>query len=131
MKIPLILTLLLLAAAMAHAQPIDYPRLADAIAHKETGLGWDGRYGPTGELSRYQITRGVWEQHSREPFSECRNEAKARAVALLHLQWLASMIERVGVEVTPERLATTWHYGWTHRRTASEWGRMVEGLYNE
>ena len=121
--------LLAFTAAAAHGQAIDQGRLAEALAQKETGGIWDGRPGPAGELSRYQITERVWRQHSAEPFAQARVEAKARAVALAHLDWLAVQIRASGQAVTVERLATCWHFGWTHARRRSVWGTEVENLY--
>lgn len=119
----------LLCAGLARAET-DLARLADALAHKETGLGWSGRPGRVGELSRYQLTRICWAQHSREPFDiAARDEAKARAVALAHLAWLRSQLAARGIAATPERLATVWHSGLRHARRSSEWGQQVANLY--
>lgn len=127
----LCLLLVLSAPLFALGSAVDHDRLLGALAKKETGLGWDGTPGPRGELSAWQITAAVWAQHSREPFATAARDAgKARAVALQHLRWLAGRIERAGHAATPERLATCWHYGHTHRRRESRWGREVENLYH-
>jgi hypothetical protein len=105
--------------------------LLEALAMKETGQKWDGQPGPRGELSRYQITEEVWKMHSSEPFSEARNESKARAVALSHLNWLAAVLIRHGINVTAERLATCWHYGASYFRRWTTWGQEVANLYEE
>lgn len=126
----LALTLLLACTAVAAPlQGIDADRLAEALAQKETGTGWNGRPGAAGELSRWQITPVVWRQHSREPFAEARDPAKARVVALRHLEWLADQITRAGQRVTVERLATCWHFGASRARRASVWGTEVANLY--
>lgn len=127
-----IVAMALLLACTATAAPdqrVYASHLADALAQKETGAGWDGRPGPKGELSRYQITEIVWRQHSTEPFAQARIESKARDVALAHLEWLAAQIRRAGQRVTVERLATCWHFGASHARRSSAWGTEVANLY--
>ena len=104
--------------------------LAIALMQKETGLAWDGRPGAAGELSRWQITPVVWRQHSAEPFARAaRDVAKARAVARAHLEWLQDRLRKAGVAVTPERLATCWHYGASQARRPAQWGAEVANLY--
>ena len=118
------------ASAAAPLQGIDTDRLLEALAQKETGARWDGRPGPVGELSRWQITPVVWAQHSREPFADAaRVESKARAVALAHLEWLGGRLVAAHVAVTVERLATTWHFGASYARRRTSWGTEVSNLY--
>lgn len=122
--------LLASTAAGTPLQEIDTNRLLEALAQKETGAAWNGRPGPFGELSRWQITPVVWAQHSREPFAiAARNEAKARAVAIAHLEWLRDRLVAARVPVTVERLATTWHFGATYARRRTSWGTEVSNLY--
>lgn len=127
MKLLLALFALTVAAHAAEFKPAIF---LEALAQKETGVHWNGEPGPCGELSRWQLMPAVWRQHmGDEPFENARVESKARLCVLLHLYWLFHRIESAGVEATPERLATCWHYGHTHRRSSSEWGREVANLY--
>jgi hypothetical protein len=122
--------ILLLCLCTAVAAAVDIPRFLEALAQKETGLAWDGTPGRFGELSRWQITPDVWISYSRESFATAaRDETKARAVAVAHLAWLRGRIVAAGQQPTAERLATCWHYGHSHRRRSSTWGREVENLY--
>lgn len=99
--------------------------LLDVIAAKETGTGWDGRPGLCGELSRWQITEGVWrDRMGGEPFENARIVHRAQICALRHIAWLRRY---TGDNV--ERLATCWHYGHTHRNRPSAWGQEVANLY--
>lgn len=100
-----------------------------ALAMKETGTGWNGEPGPCGELSKWQITATTWRQEMDVPFAAARNEQIARACALRHLARLRAQITAVGHDATPERLATCWHYGASHKRKPSVWGREVANLY--
>ena len=125
MKILIALCALTLAA---HAATTDRVFL-DALSMKEVGRGWDGKPGPCGELSRWQITWDVWVQEMPGvPFESAYDEATARACALKHLARLRALIIGAGQRPTPERLATCWHFGASHRRRASEWGREVQNL---
>ena len=131
-RILAIALLLACTAAAAPLQGIDAGRFLEALAQKETGAAWDGRPGRAGELSRWQITPMVWRQHSAEPFAiAARDEAKARAVALAHLQWLEVRIRAAGAAATPERLATCWHYGASYARRRTTWGQEVANLYGD
>lgn len=122
---------LVLMMSSVGARPLDQARLLESIAQKEVGGIWDGRPGPCGELSRYQISFAVWIQHSREPFAEARNEAKARAVALKHLAWLRAQIAARHQGPSVERIATCWHFGAGHAGRKSEWGELVANLYRD
>jgi len=120
----------LLLAIAARAAEIDMPRFLQVLAMKETGLGWNGRPGPCGELSAWQITETVWRQHmAPRPFRQARDPALARACAVKHLAWLIAGIGNRGLELTPARLATAWHFGLSHAGRRSEWGTEVAGLY--
>lgn len=126
----LLIALCLVCTVPAWAMQPDFAREAEALAQKETGVKWDGRPGRFGELSRWQITRAVWVQHSTESFAvAARDEPKARSVALKHLAWLRGQLLRRGIEPTAERLATCWHFGLGHARRASVWGQEVANLY--
>ncbi len=118
------------AALQSTSAAVEVCRLADALALKETGRAWDGRPGPCGELSDYQITAAVWRQHMPWlPFTAARDPALARACALKHLGWLVAEIERRGLVVTPQRVATAWHFGLGRAAHSTEWGREVANLY--
>jgi hypothetical protein len=111
---------------------VDVEHMADVLPLKEVGLGWNGQPGPAGELSDWQITRGVWDYHmAPAPFSQARNPAQARACAVKHIKWLAQQIERRGLAVTPQRVATCWHYGLSHAARRSQWGLEVANLYHD
>jgi hypothetical protein len=111
---------------------IDVGREIDALAMKETGLRWDGRPGLCGELSAWQITEKVWRQHmAPAPFSDAREPALARVCALRHVRWLIAQIERRGLAVTPQCVATAWHFGLSRAARSTEWGLEVANLYND
>ena len=72
---------------------IDMDALLLAIARAETSNkehpdGDDHRIGRAGERSRYQITRGVWEQVTTVPFTYAIFPDAAAHVARRHLEWL-------------------------------------------
>jgi hypothetical protein len=126
-----ILVVLFVLGAPARAD-LDVPRMVDALGMKETGLRWDGQPGPVGELSAYQLTERVWRQQmAPRPFSEARDPALARACAVKHVRWLIAQIQGRGLIITPQRVATCWHYGitWAGRRT--EWGMEAANLYSD
>lgn len=89
------------------AVPVDLDRLLDCIAAVETGND-DGKVGPCGSRSRYQISYQVWFQHRgrSEAFSACRG-ARATAIARKHLEWLAGHMQKP----TAFSLAWAWNGG--------------------
>jgi hypothetical protein len=114
----------------AHAAEFRTGIFLESLAMKETGAGWSGRPGPCGELSRWQIMPSVWAQHMGDiPFERAADEELARVCALRHIAWLCERITAASIKPTPERVATCWHYGHTHRRRASTWGQEVANLY--
>ena len=123
------LLLFLLLALPAVAQPIDLPRLAEAIRQAENTPHW--RRGRAGERSEYQITRPVWQAYSTEPFNSSR--AEARRVALRHLAYL----EQTLPHPTPYRLALAWNAGYTAASTGNvtassvDYANRVRNLYGE
>jgi hypothetical protein len=126
------IALLAVAATAAPIDNIDIPRMLECLAMKETGTGWNGRPGPCGELSRWQITETVWRQHMAPlPFRKARDPLLAKTCACMHLAWLSVQIERRHLPVTPGRLATVWHFGMSHAARSSEWGLEVANLYND
>ena len=128
-RLPFVLLVLFVLAAPARAE-VDVPRLVDALGMKETGLRWDGQPGPAGEMSAWQITEGVWRQHmAPRPFSDARDPALARECALKHVRWLIAQIQRRGLAVTPQRVATAWHFGISHAARRTTWGMEVANLY--
>jgi len=123
---------LLLCAALALTARADFrpESFLAALAMKETGRGWNGKPGPAGELSRWQITRSVWrEEMGREDFAHAARFDRARVCVLRHLAALRERIVAAGEGPTPERLATCWHFGPSHAKRASEWGQEVANLY--
>ncbi len=124
--------LMFLILALTAQAAFDADKFLTALAAKETGLAWNGKPGPCGELSRWQIMPEVWAQHMPGvPFEFARDAGWAEQCARLHLAWLADRIHVAGQRPTPERLATCWHYGASHARRASAWGQEVENLYKE
>ena len=121
---------LIALAVAAHVAEFRTEIFLESLAMKETGLGWNGKPGPCGELSRWQIMPAVWHQHmGAMPFEHARDVKLARLCALRHIEWLSERITATGMKPTPERVATCWHYGHTHRRRASAWGQEVANLY--
>src|SRR4051812_25105289 len=107
-----ILLALIALTVAAHAAEFRTGIFLEALAQKETGLAWNGKPGPCGELSRWQIMPAVWAQHmAGEPFRRANYEARARLCAQLHVEWLTARITAAGVDTTPERIATCWHFG--------------------
>lgn len=99
----------------------------EALAMKETGIGWNGEPGLYGELSKWQIMPVVWRQEmGAEPFVEARNGKRARVCTLKHL---ARLRQRTGDNV--ERLATCWHFGASHAGKSSVWGQEVANVYED
>ncbi|HEY0966965.1 MAG TPA: hypothetical protein VGD88_06220 [Opitutaceae bacterium] len=105
------LTLFILLAATGLAQPLNQERFLYAVRQVETGNGWDGTPGRHGEVSHWQITPGVWRQHTALPFSLARDPAHAKAVAAKHARWLAAGLQRAGYTPTPARVGTAWNVG--------------------
>jgi hypothetical protein len=130
-RLSLVLLILFILGAPARAE-LDVGRLVDALGMKETGLRWDGQPGPAGELSSYQITERVWRQQmAPRPFSEARDPALARACAVKHVRWLIAQIRGRGLTITPQRVATAWHFGISHAAQRTEWGMEAANLYND
>jgi len=106
--------------------------MAGALRMKETGVAWDGKPGPAGEFSAFQLTEPTWRQHMAPlPFSQARDPALARACAVKHLRWLVEQIQRRGLPVTPQLVATCWHYGLSHATKRTQWGLEVANLYHD
>jgi hypothetical protein len=115
---------------------VDYNRLLYCISAVET-QHQDHLIGPSGERSRYQIKRSVWEQHwgKKRPFSRCKGEA-AWGTAHDHLGWLVA-------ETTTHNsvywLAYAWRAGITRQRRATveapvhptyhSYSKRVDALY--
>lgn len=110
MKALLITFLLIASPAMAY----DEARLLQVIAQIECPGGWDGRQGPAGEASAWQITPAVWRENmGDQPFTDAWNVVDARECASRHLRRLAAGLRRHGYEPTPARLALAWNVGLT------------------
>lgn len=106
--------------------------MVEALGMKETGIAWSGRPGPCGELSRYQLTATVWRQHCLAPFAMAATDPDlARLVAERHVRWLIAQIRRAGLVVTPQRVATAWHFGISHAAERTRWGLEVAALYQD
>lgn len=128
----LLTAVLWLVSGLCLRAEIDISRFLEAIAFKETGTGWDGRPGPSGELSRYQITETVWRQHMGTlPFAAARDPVMARTCAQRHIRWLIAGIDRRSLAVTPQRVATVWHYGLSRARRQTQWGLELANLYSD
>jgi len=120
-----------IGAIASHAAEFRTEKFLESLAMKETGLRWDGKPGPCGELSKWQILEMVWiEEMPGVPFSEARNEDVARVCVLRHIERLCASIRAAHIKPTAERIATCWHYGASHRRHASVWGTEVQNLYD-
>lgn len=119
------LLLLFLAFALTARAEINTEAFLEALAMKETGMGWNGEPGPCGELSKWQIMPSAWrDEMGDEPFARARDGDRARVCVLRRI---ARFRARVGDN--PERIATCWHYGPRHRSSASVWGQEVANLY--
>ncbi len=130
MKALLVAFLLVASPAMA----FDEARLLAVIAQVECPGGWDGRQGPAGEASAWQITPAVWRQHmGDQPFSDAWNVADAFICVQRHLHWLAAGLRRHGYEPTPGNMALAWNVGLTGalRRSArlNDYARRTQNLY--
>lgn len=110
MKLKALLLSLLSAVgfAQAKAEPINWNKLADAIATVENTPG----RGKHGERSPWQFTHAVWALHSGMSFSYADVEsvqarAEQRRVAIAHAQYIATSIDNP----TPYRIALAWNAG--------------------
>ena len=118
--------LFVLLALSARAE-FNTERFLEALAMKETGLAWNGQPGPCGELSKWQITERTWyEEMGAVPFCAAYDGEWARKCTLARLLRI-----RGYVGDNPERIATCWHFGLSHRGTPSVWGQEVANLYGE
>lgn len=135
MKRLILCLLLCLGTVAAGAAPAyDEGRMLAVIAEIECPGGWNGRAGPAGEVSVWQITPRVWRQHmGRQPMADAWNVAEARECARRHLAWLAAGLDRAGYAVTPARLGLAWNLGLTGalRREArlTDYARRTGNLY--
>lgn len=125
---------LVLACTLPATAALDEDRLLATIAEIECPGGWDGRTGPAGEASVWQITPRVWRQHmGTQPFRDAWNVLDAERCARLHLRWLAAGLQRHGYTPTPARLALAWNLGLTGalRREArlTDYARRAANLY--
>lgn len=123
------------SAAAGAPTSIRFAELLDAIAEVESGCE-DAAIGSAGERSRYQLTEAVWRAHSTRPFRVATDDTThARAVALVHLQWLSRQLEKRGLVPTPYCLAIAWNggLGALHRPRPSvrDYARRVENLLHE
>lgn len=127
-----ILLCALCASVVRSPAAIDVNRLVDALGMKETGFCWDGQPGPCGELSAWQITEGVWrDRMAPRPFSQARDPVRARECAVKHVYWIIAQLEHRGLNVTPARVATAWHFGLSHAGRRTQWGCEVANLYHD
>ena len=110
---------------------VDVLRMVDVLEMKETPNGWNGKPGPCGELGRPQLTEGVWNDRMAPlPFSMARDPKFARECAIKHVRWLIVQIQRRGLTVTPQRVATAWHFGISHAARRTRWGMEAANLYH-
>lgn len=124
------LLLFLCLAATTAAAPLDIQRFLNALAQVETGARWDGRPGPAGELSAWQIRKETWRQHTGAPFRlAATNAALAEVIAIEHITWLELELGRRGLPVTPAAVATCWNGGLGRAGQWSDFGQRVENLY--
>jgi hypothetical protein len=132
MKRQFVILFALFATFVLNGSEVDIDRLADMLVLKEVGIYWNGLPGPSGELSRFQLTEPTWRQHMAPlPFSKARDPVLARTCAIKHLHWLVEQIQRRGLAVTPQRVATCWHFGLRHADRSSQWGLEVANLYHD
>ena len=125
-----LLLFLCLTAAAAAAETLDLQRFLNALAAVETGVRWDGRPGPAGELSAWQIRKETWRQHTCAPFHlAATNPALAEVIAIEHITWLELELGRRGLPVTPAAVATCWNGGLGRAGQWTDFGQRVENLY--
>ena len=92
--------------------PVSFVRVVDALHLVENPYD---TYAPgrAGELGPYQMTRAVWEQHSTLPFCvryAC-DKGISEAVALKHLRWLSTELEKRRIPISTYTLALAWNAG--------------------
>jgi len=109
-----ILFSLTLVAVEAAANHMD--TLKKAVAIVESG---EDKFANNGvAISQYQITRVVWETHSRMPWRYAKRHTdwkdvhdEAERVAEQHLRWIAERLEHNGKDVNPYNMALVWRVG--------------------
>ena len=80
-----------------------------ATRMRESG-GHSGKIGHKGERGAYQFRYITWRQYSHRPFRDAHTAA-ADTVAHRHLEWISEGLARLGLAVTPYRLAVAWNAG--------------------
>jgi hypothetical protein len=129
------LALLLLSCIGLAAKPINFDRLVECIAQVEDAH--TTFVGKSGERSRFQITKAVWEQHSQMPFyvasltTPYALEEQYR-VALAHVNYLYCAMENP----SPWRIAAAWNGGLKGLQygpffAARQYADHVRNLYDE
>lgn len=109
------------APSSSNSLHLNLSKLLDAIAQVETG-NRDHLIGPSGERSRYQISRLVWRQwNGSAPFHKCTGPA-ARACAYDHLLWLHTHLPSPDIY----SLAYSWRGGLTAYRH-----KAINGAYHD
>lgn len=121
--------------AVTHPGAVNVPHLISAIAAVEnTPVGT----GPCGEISRYQITKGVWDAHSDLEWTDENGQTdEADRVAIAHVHWIRARLMRLGLQDTPHDIALVWKAGYGHclaKRIRPEdraYARRVANVYEE
>lgn len=107
-----------------------------AIDQVETG-GRDDALGAAGERGRYQLSRSVWELHSKKPFAYAHNRMFAHAVAERHFDRLVHQLELANWPADAESIAAAWNAGLSatvnnHLTAATrDYAQRVANLYAE
>jgi hypothetical protein len=137
------LTMLMLLLAAKTASASD-ETLLRAIAQVESGDNTNA-VGGAMERGKYQMTEMTWRFHTSLPFTDAHDEAKAHAVALLHLRWLRrELAANLGREPGIRDLASAWKCGPAycmpkyisresrkHLLARLDYSRRVQNLYDD
>ena len=113
---------------------VDRRTFLRAIGEVESG-GRDHAVGSAGERGRYQLTRGVWAQHTLADFKLAHRPGFAYAVAEKHFDWLLGGLLAADYPANVRFMAAAWNAGLSavvNRRVPKEsweYADRVENLY--
>lgn len=114
-----------LSRVFMKAEPIDVPRVLEAISQEEGGA-----WGKNGGVCN--ISYSAWGDRSELAYQLSRNEASATPVYRLHIAWIEKMLAQNGVRVTAQTIGTAWRFGIEgarRRKWKSDYGARCLNLY--
>lgn len=115
---------------------VDRRTFLRAIAAVESG-DRDSAQGQAGERGRYQLTRAVWQQHTKADFRHAHRRIFAYAIAEKHFDWLVGGLLAANFRADVERLALCWNAGLSAvvnnriPQASREYAERVGNIYTE